>query len=183
MTANPIHDLTVHEVPVDALKPFRDNPRVGNVDAIAESLQTNGQFRPIVVRKETSEILAGNHTWKAARKLGWDAIRVTYVEGVSDEEATKIVLADNRYSDLASYDDESLGLLLASLDGDYVGTGYDVHAVESLIDTLTAEEVVPNFQPEAEEVNPSLDERMRYACPHCEGVFEMVSGKPKAVDD
>ena len=63
-----------------------------------------------------------------------------------------------------------------------MGTGYDVHAVDALINDLTAEEFVPDFKPEAEEVNPSLDERIRYECPHCEGAFEMVSGKPKAVD-
>jgi ParB-like chromosome segregation protein Spo0J len=183
MTAEPIHDLTVHDVPVGNLKAYGDNPRVGNVDAIAESLRVNGQFRPIVVRKETSEILAGNHTWKAARSLGWTHIRVTFVEDITDEQATRIVLADNRYSDLASYDDESLGLLLASLDGDYVGTGYDLESVDKLIDALTKTETVPDFRPEDEQVNPPLDSRIRYSCPHCDGNFEMVSGKPKAVDD
>jgi ParB-like chromosome segregation protein Spo0J len=178
MTANPIQD-----VPVETLHEYADNPRVGNVSAIAESLRVSGQFRPIVVRKETSEVLAGNHTLKAARSLGWKTIRVTYVEGITDEQATKIVLADNRYSDLAAYDNESLGLLLASLDGDYVGTGYDLEAVENLIESLTVETPVPDFRPETDEVNPSLDSRIRYACPHCEGEFEMVSGKPKAVDD
>lgn len=183
MTAEPIHDLTVHEMAVGDLKAYRDNPRVGNVDAIAQSLRTNGQFRPIVVRKETREILAGNHTWKAAKLLGWDSIKVTFVENITDEDATKIVLADNRYSDLASYDNESLGLLLASLDGDYIGTGYDLEAVEKVIEALTPSVAVPDFKPEAEAVNPSLDSRVRYECPHCAGEFEMVSGKPKAVDE
>lgn len=48
-------DSTIYKVPVAALKEYRDNPRVGNVPAIAESLKANGQFRPIVVWRETHD--------------------------------------------------------------------------------------------------------------------------------
>jgi len=39
---------------------------------------------------------------------------------------------------------------------------------------------VADFLPVDDDENPSLDERSKYECPHCTGLFEMVSGKPKA---
>ena len=46
-------------VQVSELKGYDKNPRRGNVKAIAESLEINKQYRPIVVQKSTKKILAG----------------------------------------------------------------------------------------------------------------------------
>lgn len=110
-------------VPIDGLKPYGANPRRGNVPLIVDSLTHHGQYRPIVVRAKTFEVLAGNHTLAAARELGWDTIAATFVE-CSDDEAARIVLMDNRAGDVGSYDDEVLAELLSSLP-DTSGTGYD----------------------------------------------------------
>lgn len=127
MTTPPRHDLETTEYRVDDLQPYHENPRRGDVDTIAESLRVNGQYRPIVVNKGTRtgrdmEILAGNHTYLAARQLGWDMIACTVVD-VDETAAARIVLADNRTSDLAGFDTEQLAALLQSLD-DLEGSGY-----------------------------------------------------------
>jgi ParB-like chromosome segregation protein Spo0J len=87
-------------VPLDRLKPHPSNPRRGDVEAIAESLRVNGQYRPIVVRKSDGVILAGNHTAAAAKRLGWESVSAVLVDA---DEATslRILLADNRTADLA----------------------------------------------------------------------------------
>ena len=121
-------------VPVGLLKPYDKNPRKGNVKAIAESLKTNKQYRPIVVQKSTKKILAGNHTYKAAKQLGWSQIAVVMVD-VTDEEAKRIVLADNRTNDLAEYDNQVLAELLKDI-GDSTGTGYNAADVEALLSTM-----------------------------------------------
>jgi len=147
-------DNTIHEVSVYNLKEYRDNPRVGNVAAIAESLKSNGQFRPIVVWKETGEILAGNHTWKAAKELGWETINVTYIEGITEDQAKRIVLADNRYGEIGTYNNKKLAELLESLE-DLSGTGYSDDYLDDLISgldpepvaTLTDEDDVPEIPP------------------------------------
>jgi len=115
--------LDALRVPIDGLTPYGNNPRRGNTDVIVDSLQRHGQYRPIVVRAKTFEVLAGNHTLAAARELGWDEIAATFVE-CTDDEAARIVLVDNRAGDLGSYDDELLAELLSSLP-DTSGTGYD----------------------------------------------------------
>lgn len=152
MTANDtIRDLTIAEIPVKDLKEYGKNPRVGNIDKIADSLKVNGQFRPIVVRKETNEILAGNHTWKAAKKLGWKTIKATFVEQISDEDAKRIVLADNRTSDLGEYDDSILAELLVSLES-LDGTGYGADDVTAILEDATEDKdkqlTDPDYVPE-----------------------------------
>ena len=102
-------------VPIDSLKPYPLNPRRGNLRAIQESLTINGQYRPIVVQQNSNLILAGNHTWQAAKNLGWSEIAVSFVD-CDDKAAKKIVLADNRTSDLGSFDDSMLLELLEELE-------------------------------------------------------------------
>jgi len=131
--STPTLDDTVYDTPIGALVEYPGNPRMGNVEKIAESLKTNGQYRPILVRRDTREILAGNHTWKAARELGWKTIKVTYLDGVTDAQAKKIVLADNRLSDVAEYSIPDLTQLLEDLGRDIEGTGYTSYDVSELL--------------------------------------------------
>ncbi|WP_206305530.1 ParB/RepB/Spo0J family partition protein [Actinacidiphila soli] len=124
-------------VAIDDLAPYFRNPRTGDVDAIAESLRVNGQYKAIVVNRGThtgrpNEILAGNHTWAAAKQLGWEQIAATWVD-VGDEDAARIVVVDNRTSDLAGYDSELLADILEELP-DLDGTGYDQGALDKLLD-------------------------------------------------
>jgi DNA modification methylase len=124
-------------VPMDSLVPYARNARRGNVDAIAASLLAHGQYRPVVARKATNEILAGNHTFRAAQQLGWDEIAVTWVE-CDDEEAARIVLVDNRSNDTATYDEHALAELLSSLPS-LDGTGYDQAAFDELLASIEPE--------------------------------------------
>lgn len=118
-------------VPIDVLVPYDRNPRRGDVATIAESLTTNGQYRPIVVRTGSNQVLAGNHTLLAARHLGWDALAATFVD-CTDEEAARIVLIDNRANDRGGYDDDVLTELLSSI-ANLAGTGYDEHDLNALM--------------------------------------------------
>jgi ParB-like chromosome segregation protein Spo0J len=136
------HALQTRQVPVAELRTFHKNPRHGNTDAIARSLQVNGQYKPIVVNAGThtgrpNEVLAGNHTLIAARDLGWPTVAVVTVD-VDDDQASRIVVADNRTADLGGYDERLMLELLADLP-DLDGTGYDpgdVDALEALLAEL-----------------------------------------------
>ena len=111
------------------------NIRHGDIGAICTSLAAHGQYRPIVVQRSTGFILAGNHTYQAARSLGWSDIAVTHVE-CDDDQALRILLVDNRANDLATYDDSALSDLLkelAATDLGLDGTLYDGDALDDLI--------------------------------------------------
>jgi DNA modification methylase len=120
------------EVPIDSLRPYGRNPRRGDLAAIRESLDAHGQYRPIVARKGTGEVLAGNHTLAAALELGWTSIAATFVD-VDDDQAARIVLVDNRTSDLGGYDDGALTSLLRSLP-DLAGTAWAQADLDKLLD-------------------------------------------------
>ena len=115
-------------VAIDSIQAHPSNPRLGDVVAIAESLEVNGQYSPIVVWGKT--IIAGTHTWKAAKSLGWKEIAVTYFEG-SEDDALKVLITDNRTSDIATYSNDLLLDLLRSLPT-LEGTGYDTSFLDEL---------------------------------------------------
>jgi len=125
----------VASVAISTLEAYPTNPRRGDIDAIAESLKAHGQYRPIVVQHGTNYILAGNHTYKAAKKLGWKKIKITYID-VDEATGKKIVIADNRLTDLAGYNEPLLKNLLQALP-ELDGTGFtdaEVEALDRLID-------------------------------------------------
>jgi ParB-like chromosome segregation protein Spo0J len=125
-------------VGIDTLRPYPGNARRGDVDAIAASLEANGQFQPLIVQQSTEHVLIGNHTLRAARKLKWRKIDIAYVD-VDDNQARKIVLAANRTADLATYDLDALAVLLSEVD-DLTGTGFTADDLAGLHDQDPAEE-------------------------------------------
>jgi len=132
-------ELAVEVIGIDTVEAHPKNARQGNVEAIAESLTRFGQVKPILVQKSTGYVVAGNHTREAAKSLGWDEIAAVLLE-MDDETAEAYLLADNRTSDRASYDQAKL---YESLEGllDLDGTGYDIDYVETLGDALGANAV------------------------------------------
>jgi Domain of unknown function (DUF4417)/ParB-like nuclease domain len=135
----PIGDVE-YGVVLSSLKYYYQNPRRGNVEKLAESLNRNGQYKTITVNRGTHtgrerEILAGNHTVKAAKKLGWKRITVMWVD-VTEEHARRIVLADNGSTDDATYDAQILADLIAKQQqdiGHLVGTTYNQDVLDKLM--------------------------------------------------
>lgn len=141
-----MHDLTVQHLPVGDVHLLPGNPRQGDVGAVSESMRVNGVYQPIIVNRGTHtgrpfEVIAGNHRLQAARALGHDTIP-TIVLDVTDDDATRIALADNRTSDLATYDDTALVLMLQSLP-DLTGTGYDGDDLDTLMHPYEPEPETP----------------------------------------
>lgn len=138
----------IETVEVDSLITHPHNARRGDINVIAESLTENQQYSPLVVQASTRYVLSGNHTLMAAKQLNWETIDVVLVD-VDDERALKIMLSANRTSDIATYDDDALLVLLERLDGDFTGTGYHAEDFEELAELLGGEEG---------DVPPSLDD-------------------------
>lgn len=130
-------------VPVGDLVPYAANPRRGDLGSLRESLRHHGQYRPLVARTGTNEVLAGNHTLAAAKELGWTKIAVTYVD-CDDDQAARIVLVDNRSNDVAGYDDAALVELLQQVQGDtghLEGTGFSDADLAALLAEVTGDPV------------------------------------------
>jgi hypothetical protein len=121
--------------PIGNFKTHPKNVRQGDVGAISQSLNAHGQYRAIVVQKSTGYILAGNHTFLAAKSLGWQQIAATFVD-CDDEQAIRILLVDNRANDLAMYDDRALADLLKELTATNSGLDGSLFTGDDLDDLL-----------------------------------------------
>jgi ParB-like chromosome segregation protein Spo0J len=122
-------------VSVRALRPHPENPRQGDIGAIYESIQANGFYGAVVAQRSTGFILAGNHRFQAAIEAGIGEVPVVWVD-VDDDRALRILLADNRTNDLASYDEGALADLLKRVlttTDTLVGTGYEPEDLDDLL--------------------------------------------------
>ena len=72
--------------------------RPDKVDEIAESMKTLGQLQDILLRQGPGHgyyLVAGHHRLEAAKKLKWDAIRSTILEGINVDHAELIQIDEN----------------------------------------------------------------------------------------
>lgn len=120
--AYPVEDLTEHPA----------NPRQGDDEAVAESVEASGFYGAILVQRSTGHVLAGNTRLRVARAAGAATVPV-FVVDVDDTTATRILLGDNRLSDLATYNEDALLAALQALEGDLVGTGYTEDDLADLV--------------------------------------------------
>lgn len=122
--------------PVDTLVPHPRNPRCGDIGKIVESIEANGFYGVIVAQLGTRYVLAGSHRLAAAKDLGIPEVPVVWVD-VDDEQAVRILLADNQTSDAASWDDRGLAALLTDLatltETGLIGTGSDPDDLDRLL--------------------------------------------------
>lgn len=120
-------------IPIDAVRQHPNNYNNGDVEALAESIEVNGMYRPLYVQKSTHYIVAGNHTWEACKTLGAEKVPVVFLD-IDDLAATKIMVADNRVAALARPDDAHLLSILDDLatTDSLAGTGWNDNTVEGL---------------------------------------------------
>lgn len=119
-------------VKLGSLVPFPGNAKAHDMGAIVESLEKNGQYRPLVVQQSTMQVLAGNGTLEAMQYLGWDECDVWLVD-CDDETAVRINIVDNRANELGDVEYGRLARLLEGLGSDTVGTGYTSREVTSIL--------------------------------------------------
>ncbi|MFC6662950.1 DNA methyltransferase [Deinococcus multiflagellatus] len=141
---------------LDQLRPHPENPNRGRPEDIAHSIRQSGWWGTVTAQRGTNRILVGEHRWKGAQLAGLTHVPVFWVD-VDDDQARVILLADNRYAELATRDPEALRQLLEHLAGAgrLDGTGYTAVDLQALIaeldgevkrELLTDEDDVPTLQ-------------------------------------
>ena len=134
-----------------------------NLATIEASLRVYGQRKPLVVRRDGMVVEAGNGTLEAAKRLGWTHVAAVLVDD-DPITATGYAIADNRSAELAAWDEEALGRLLAELQAEEVdldALGWSDAEIKQLI------ECVPAFEPTSEDDQHDLDKLAPKLCPHC----------------
>ncbi|MFA5423826.1 MAG: ParB/RepB/Spo0J family partition protein [Phycisphaerae bacterium] len=131
--------LQIKYVSVDSVKLNPKNPRDndGAVDAVAGSMKRFDWTNPILVRKANNVIIAGHTRWKAAKKLGIKSVPVIFCD-MTEAQADAYMLADNKLSELASWDDAALTKIIAELQEqgvDLLSLGFDQKEIDKLFAT------------------------------------------------
>lgn len=96
------------QLPVTLLHSGRFQPRrqfdESQLEALAQSIKTQGMVQPIVVRQQQDEkglntnqyeIIAGERRWRAAQKAGLDNVPVVIRNDIDDQQSMAIALIEN----------------------------------------------------------------------------------------
>lgn len=132
---------------IEELIPYINNPRNNDeaVDAVASSIKNFGFKVPIVIDGQ-NEIITGHTRYKAAKKLGLKEVPTIKASDLSPEQVKAFRLADNKVSEIATWDIEALNIELAEisameLDLDMSDLGFE--EIESIKEVEEDEEFDP----------------------------------------
>ncbi len=127
--------------PIDQLKPDPRNPRRHErkqIRKIADSIETFGFNVPILVDAEL-RVIAGHGRLLACRLLGRNEVPTISLEHLSEAQARAFMIADNRLTEIASWDDRLLGEQLRelselNLEFSLEVTGFDMAEIDLFIE-------------------------------------------------
>lgn len=106
MEKNKAEIRRIETVALDTLVMDGENARLHNrrnLDAIKQSIQKFGQYRPFVVNRRDRRIAVGNGMLLAMRELGFSEGAALFLD-LSPEEFRRLSIADNRSGDLSAND-------------------------------------------------------------------------------
>jgi hypothetical protein len=127
--------------PVERLAPYQRNPRTHSeeqVTQIAASIAEFGFCNPILVDSRDG-IVAGHGRLLAAKKLGLAEVPVIVLDHLDETQRRAYLLADNRLSELAGWDQELLALELKELAEagfDATLAGFDSKEIDDFLASL-----------------------------------------------
>jgi len=123
---------------INALRPAEKNVRIHNekqINEMKKSIESFGQIRPIVT-DENGVIIVGHGLWETLKFMGETHAKVLMIEGLSETEKKKLMLADNKIYELGNTDFDAILEILEeiNLEGDSLDIpGYDMEVLESLL--------------------------------------------------
>lgn len=149
--------MQIEKVNINDLIPYARNARTHSdeqVAQIAASIKEFGWTNPILVDGEKG-IIAGHGRLAAARKLGMTELPVIELAHLTDIQKKALILADNKLSLNAGWDNEMLIIELQELElegFDLELTGFSPDELNALnpqvVDGLTDEDAVPEIPEE-----------------------------------
>ncbi len=146
--------LSVCYLPIEQLKPDPRNARVHDkkqVRQIASSIESFGFNVPILIDGENN-VVAGHGRILAAKLLGLDEAPTVRLDHLTGAQRRAFAIADNRLTEIASWDGRLLGetlkeLAIADLDFALEATGFDAGEIDLRIEALPEAERGPAEPP------------------------------------
>lgn len=146
---------------IDTLIPYINNARTHDekqVAQIAASIKEFGFLSPIIVSGDNT-ILCGHGRYYAAQKLGLKKVPCIKEEYLTETQKKAYIIADNKLSLNAGWDEELLRVEIESLQGadfDIGLTGFDENDLADLFHTNGEEAEEDNFDIDGELAKPCI---------------------------
>lgn len=138
-------------IDINGLKPYENNARLHpqeQINKIVNSIKEFGFITPVII-DENNTILVGHGRTQAAKAAGLTKVPYRRITNLTDEQKRAYILADNKLSDIAEWDEELLQMELESISLDMTAFGFDDFTID--IDEDTEAEVVEDEIPEMPE--------------------------------
>lgn len=137
---------------IDEITPYENNPRNNDEAAeyVAKSIKEFGFKNPIIIDKD-NVIVAGHTRLKAAKKLGIEKVPCIRATDLTEEQIKAFRLADNKVSEIATWDLEKLSLELKEINLDMQDFGFDELEMEDITLDDEEQEIIEDEIPEAPE--------------------------------
>ena len=137
------------------------------------SVEMFGQIRPIVIDEE-NVILAGNGLFETLLSMGWTEADCHIVQGLSEAEKKKLMLADNKIYGLGVDDLDALDAILAELKGDLDIPGFDEELLSDMMaDASDVTDKIREYgtldESEIEELKEAKERKERYMASGIDG--------------
>lgn len=118
--------MQIDYLDINDIKPYENNPRNNDdaVDAVAESIREFGFKVPIVI-DENNVIVTGHTRYKASQQLGLTHVPCIKANDLTPEQVKAFRLADNKVSEIATWDYAMLKDELEEIDMDMSQFGFD----------------------------------------------------------
>ncbi|MBO4393424.1 MAG: site-specific DNA-methyltransferase [Spirochaetales bacterium] len=123
---------------IGSLIPYARNSRTHNeaqIAQVAASIKEFGFLNPVIIAEDNT-ILAGHARVLAARKLGLDKVPCIKAESLTEAQKRAYIIADNKLSLNAGWDEELLSVEIADLKNeafDLSLLGFDDNELEKLL--------------------------------------------------
>lgn len=137
------------------------------------SVEMFGQIRPIVIDEE-NVILAGNGLFETLLSMGWTEADCHIVQGLSEAEKKKLMLADNKIYGLGVDDLDALDAILAELKDDLDIPGFDEELLSDMMaDASDVTDKIREYgtldESEIEELKEAKERKERYMASGIDG--------------
>lgn len=152
-------------VSIDDLVPYANNARIHDKKQIAQiraSLREFGFVTPLLIDFDNN-IIAGHGRLEAARAEGLTEVPCVLVSNLTEAQRKAYILADNRLSETAAWDNELLKIELEGLQALEFDTGligFDAAAVKEIEVAGYTRSAPSKAEPEA----PTEDDQSAEAC-------------------
>lgn len=115
-------------MPLRRIRPNLHNPKTHSakqIRQIVDSIVAFGFTNPLLVN-EDGELIAGHGRYEAAKSLGWKAVPVIVVSGLSRAKQRALAMADNKIAENSGWDRERLALEIPELTELLSAEGLDI---------------------------------------------------------